>query len=185
MVLICDACIINCVGTCVVLSQIVAGKTKDVFIECTATDLTKANVGLNTMVPLCDSLVLLGWLCIHCVQFFACRLLCLRNTVPARLLLSLSRLFTLMAPFKSHPTCRQGVCVVCVLCVYMPYILYMCDHSRLCSTCRSMSARVDEIQSVIGVPLVRVCVCVCVCVCVPPRRCCSMFLGVLAFRSHL
>jgi hypothetical protein len=65
MVLICDACIINCVDTCMAVSQIVAGKTKDVFIECTATDLTKANVVLNTMVSLCDSLVLLGWLCVR------------------------------------------------------------------------------------------------------------------------
>ena len=31
-------------------SKIVAGRTKDVFIECTATDLTKANIVLNTMV---------------------------------------------------------------------------------------------------------------------------------------
>jgi phenylalanyl-tRNA synthetase beta chain len=33
-------------------SKIVAGRTKDVFIECTATDLTKANIVLNTMVTM-------------------------------------------------------------------------------------------------------------------------------------
>ena len=38
-------------GGCVDLSQ-TGLDTKDVFIECTATDLTKANVVLNTMVAM-------------------------------------------------------------------------------------------------------------------------------------
>ena len=33
-------------------SKIVEGKTRDVFIECTATDLTKAKIVLNTMVTM-------------------------------------------------------------------------------------------------------------------------------------
>lgn len=43
---------------CLAAPQIVSGKTKDVFIECTATDLTKANVVLNTMVLRLDLLML-------------------------------------------------------------------------------------------------------------------------------
>jgi hypothetical protein len=156
VVRVCKSLIARCELVWMLSAQIVAGKTKDVFIEVTATDLTKAHIVLNTMVSHERSCVIVVT---HSprnrrpgapVQVTMFAGYCERPCEVEQVRVTYEDGLTYLSPKLDGWYRCTFVCWACTL-----YLASVGALLLTAAVCRPLVARVSEINSLLGLELVR------------------------------